>query len=137
MLTQFSEVVLIGFISVLVATGLFYEYVCLLLRFISSYKLTPRRLLYTLITGIFLAHGLTVSLYAIIYWLLVHWLGYGELSGVINNHYTSYLYYSATTYSSLGVGDIFSEGGLRLLTGLQAINGLVLITWSATISYFN
>ena len=137
MIFEFFEILIIGFLTLLAAPGLFYEYMCLLLRLVLKFKLPPRGLLYTLITGIFIAHGLTITLYAIIYWVLAHWVGYNQLSGLINDHYLSYLYYSATTYSSLGVGDVFSEGGLRFLTGLQAINGLILITWSATIAYFS
>ena len=137
MLVEFLEILIIGFITLFIATGFFYECMCVLLRIISYFNFSPRRLLYTLITGIFIAHGLTIFLYALVYWLLVHWLGFEQLSGLVNDHYLSYLYYSATTYSSLGVGDVFSAGGLRFVTGLQAINGLILITWSATIAYFS
>ncbi len=137
MIFEFLQILIIAFLTMLVATGFFYECMCLLLRFISHFKFSPRGLLYTLITGFFLAHGLTIILYAMIYWMLVHWFGYEQLSGLVNNHYLSYLYYSATTYSSLGVGDVFSAGGLRFITGLQAINGLILIAWSATVAYFS
>lgn len=137
MIFEFLQILIIAFLTMLVATGFFYECMCLLLRFTSNFKFSPRSLLYTLMTGIFLAHGLTITLYAMIYWMLVHWFGYEQLSGLVNNHYLSYLYYSATTYSSLGVGDVFSAGGLRFITGLQAINGLILIAWSATITYFS
>ena len=49
---------------------------------------------------------------------------------------SAYLYYSVTTYSSLGVGDVYALGGLRLITGVETINGLTLIAWSATFTYF-
>lgn len=137
MLVDFLEIVFLGFFSIFFATGFFYECMCLLLRTIVFFDPSPRRLLYILITGIFIAHGLTIIFYSLVYWSLVHILGFEELSGLVNDHYLSYLYYSATTYSSLGVGDIFSSGRLRFITGLEAINGLILITWSATIAYFS
>jgi len=137
MIIEFMEIIMIGFFALLVVTGFFYECLCLLLKLITHFNFTPRALLYTLITGIFIAHGLAILIYAFIYLVLVHWFGYEQLSGLVNNHFLSYLYYSATTYSSLGVGDVFPSGELRFITGLQSINGLILITWSATIAYFS
>jgi len=44
-------------------------------------------------------------------------------------------YYSAVSYTSLGLGDIWPHGHLRLLTSIEAINGLFLIGWSVTFTY--
>lgn len=137
MMFEFLEIIMIGFFALLVVTGFFYECMCILLKLISYFNFTPRALIYTLITGIFIAHGLAILIYALIYLILVHWIGYDQLSGLVNNHFLSYVYYSATTYSSLGVGDVLPTGELRFITGLQSINGLILITWSATISFFS
>ncbi|MFZ0693339.1 MAG: potassium channel family protein [Alphaproteobacteria bacterium] len=43
-----------------------------------------------------------------------------------------YVYFSAITDASLGLGDVFPLGQARLLTGVEALNGLVLIGWSAS-----
>jgi len=137
MIFEFLEIIIIGFLTLLVVTGFFYECMCILLKLISHFNFSARGLLYTLITGIFIAHGLAILIYALIYFILVHWIGYDQLSGLVNNHFLSYVYYSATTYSSLGVGDVFPTGELRFITGLQSINGLILITWSATIAFFS
>jgi len=45
------------------------------------------------------------------------------------------LYFSAETYTSLGFGDLIPIGPLRLLAGAEALNGLVLIGWSASFTY--
>lgn len=58
-----------------------------------------------------------------------------RLTGVHDNSFTSALYFSATTYSSLGFGDIVPLGGMRLLAGIQVLNGLVLIGWSVSFTY--
>jgi hypothetical protein len=42
------------------------------------------------------------------------------------------VYFSFTTYTTIGFGDITPEGNLKYLTGLQALTGLVLITWTAS-----
>ena len=54
MMIDFFEILIIGFLTLLAATGLFYEYMCLLLRLVLKFKFPPRGLLYTLITGIFM-----------------------------------------------------------------------------------
>ena len=45
------------------------------------------------------------------------------------------VYFSFTTYTTLGFGDIEPFGDLRYLTGLESLPGLVLITWSASFLY--
>ena len=42
------------------------------------------------------------------------------------------LYFSAETYTSLGFGDLTPVGPVRLLAGTEALNGLLLIGWSAS-----
>ena len=44
----------------------------------------------------------------------------------------TYPYFSFACYTSLGIGDIVPVGGLRLLAGIEALNGLMLIGWSAS-----
>ncbi|MDG1286377.1 MAG: ion channel [Rickettsiales bacterium] len=59
----------------------------------------------------------------------------GSLSGEFERGFLSYIYFSAATYSSLGIGDIFPKGPLRFVTGVEVLNGLVLIAWSASFTY--
>ncbi|MEZ5482988.1 MAG: potassium channel family protein [Porticoccaceae bacterium] len=44
-------------------------------------------------------------------------------------------YFSFTTYSSLGYGDVVPFNNLRFVAGLEALIGLVMITWSASFMY--
>ena len=41
------------------------------------------------------------------------------------------------SYTSLGLGDVWPTGVLRLITGLEALNGLILIAWSASFTYLS
>lgn len=43
--------------------------------------------------------------------------------------------FSAETYTTIGLGDIYPLGPLRLITGIEALNGLLLIGWSASFTY--
>ena len=45
------------------------------------------------------------------------------------------IYLSATTYSTLGYGDLTPTGHIRFLYGTESLTGLVLITWSASLTF--
>ena len=52
----------------------------------------------------------------------------GNLSG----SFLDFFYYSINCYTTLGTGDIFANGSMRIATGLEALIGLVLIALTAT-----
>lgn len=45
------------------------------------------------------------------------------------------IYFSATSFTTLGYGDLLAHGAVRLLAGTEALVGLMLITWSASFTY--
>ena len=59
----------------------------------------------------------------------------GWLSGNFNGTLTDAAYFSFTTYTTLGFGDIEPTGHLRFLAGIESLTGLVLITWTASFLY--
>jgi hypothetical protein len=66
---------------------------------------------------------------------MVHSEGFGSLRGGFDNSLLDCSYFSFVTYTSLGFGDIEPLGNLRFLTGLEALTGLVLITWTASFMF--
>ena len=86
-------------------------------------RIPSRGKLLVVIFATFLAHAVEIALYA----LAVHLLGRFPLSVAF--------YFSAETYTSLGYGDVVPTGDLRLLAGVEALNGLLLIGWSASFIY--
>ena len=120
-----------------VTTFIFYEILSTVMKLITQKNMTPRMLLSFLWSGILMAHTLSIFLYSFIYWCLVEWFGYAPLEGVDVQDFFSYLYYSAATYASLGLGDIYPRGMLRLISSIEVVNGLTLISWSAMFTYFS
>ena len=59
----------------------------------------------------------------------------GHLKGMTENDFMEYLYFSSAIYTSLGIGDIHPTGHIRFLTGIEALNGLFLIAWSASFTF--
>lgn len=87
------------------------------------------------ILGSFMAHVMEIALYGATLYTLVDWLDAGNLKGTAAEPWVSFLYFSAETYTSLGFGDLTPVGPVRLLVGTEALNGLLLITWTASFTY--
>lgn len=85
--------------------------------------------------GAFTAHALEIALYGFVFYGLIHFTGAGSLSGIGSSSLENCLYFSAETFSSLGFGDLIPNGPIRLLAGTEALNGLLLIGWSASYAY--
>lgn len=98
----------------------------------AAIPLTPSARLLAVTALLFVAHIAEIALYAITYFLAEHVLLVGSFSGEPISAPLDYFYFSATAYTSLGIGDIFPTGHIRFLTGVEALNGLLLIAWSAS-----
>lgn len=97
-------------------------------------KVNIRRTMMMIMAEIFLAHLVEIILFAVVYWLMIL-AGLGELTGSHTRTVTDFFYFSIATYTTLGIGDIAPEGAIRLVAGVEALAGLVLITWSASFTY--
>lgn len=96
----------------------------------------PRRAkLVVVILVAFLAHALEIALYGAALYALVSWLQLGSLMGAPGTSLAACMYFSAETCMSLGFGDVTPTGPIRLLAGVEALNGLLLIGWSASFTY--
>ena len=62
--------------------------------------------------------------------------GWGTFEGNFSGSIFDCAYFSFTTFTTLGFGDIVPIGNLRYLTGIESLTGLVLITWTASFLYF-
>jgi Ion channel len=85
--------------------------------------------------GAFGSHIAQIALFGLAFFTLHHTFGLGMLGGNFADRYSSYFYFSAETYTSLGFGDIYPAGEIRILAGLEALTGLLMISWSASFSY--
>ena len=84
------------------------------------------------IIGVFGAHLIEIALYAATYAWLINSANVGNLQGLASPTFMDYFYYSTVMYTSLGIGDVFPSEHLRIISGLETLNGLVLIGWSTS-----
>jgi len=87
------------------------------------------------LSGAIAAHVIEIWVFAIGYYFLSLNGHYGHLEGAFTGTLLDCSYFSFTTYTSLGFGDIHAVGDLRYLTGLEALIGLVMISWTASFMY--
>jgi hypothetical protein len=95
----------------------------------------PRQRILVVILAALFAHAVEVWLYAIVYFVLADDVGIGHFAGTFHNNLSDFLYFSIATYTSLGYGDIYPTGDLRLVAGIETIVGLMMIGWSASFTY--
>lgn len=87
------------------------------------------------LTGAMVSHLLQIVLFAAAYHLLRDSFGLGGFHGHFKDAFSSFFYFSIETYTSLGIGDIYPSGSLRLVTGVEALIGLLMIGWTASYTY--
>lgn len=129
-------ILLINFLIVAIVVLIHYEFLYRITKLIPIMKIRHR---FRIVVGVFsalIAHTIEVFIFAITYYFLHESGEWGTLSGNFNGSLMDCVYYSFTTFTTLGVGDIVPSGSLRFLTGLESLTGLVLITWTASFLYF-
>ncbi len=93
---------------------------------------------YRIVFGVFgalIAHAAEVWLFALTYYGMEKIEGWGHFEGNFDGTLMDCAYFSFTTFTTLGFGDIEPIGNVRYLTGIEALVGLVLITWTASFLY--
>ena len=127
------EIFIINSMLIAAAVLVHYEGLYRLTRLMPKLKfLRPQGRIVISVFGALTAHVIEVWLFAFAYYFMVKSGRYGTLEGNFGGSVMDASYFSFTTYTSLGFGDIVPIGDIRYLVGLEALTGLVLITWTAS-----
>jgi len=84
-----------------------------------GHRLLQAGLILAVVLGVLALHGIEIWLFAGLYRLL------GEI-GTLEEA----LYFSASTFSTLGYGDVVLSANWRLVAAMEGITGFLLIGWS-------
>lgn len=122
-------------VLVILSTFTHYEVLRMLSATLPRIRIQPRARLLVVLFGTFFGHLVEISFYALAYYFVKDHFDLGNFGGNFVDTFSSYLYFSAETYTTIGLGDIYPLGPLRLITGIEALNGLLLIGWSASFTY--
>jgi len=91
-----------------------------------SIRKSPQVLISTALAMVVL-HVVQVILWAVTYRNLIPG---GELET-----FEEAVYFSFVTFTTLGYGDITLSEGIRILSGIEALNGILLVGWSTAILF--
>lgn len=116
-------------------TLIHYEALGLLNGWLPRLRIPARSKVLVVLMAAFAAHVLEMLLYGFALYGLVAYADAGNLVGSAGFSMSSCMYFSAETYTSLGFGDLAPVGPVRLIAGAEALNGLLLIGWSASYLY--
>ena len=122
-----------GLISVVIL--MHYEVLRQLSTIIPRLSIKPRLRVLVGVVGALCGHVAEIWLIGLAYYFLHHHKDFGYLQGNFDGSLMDSVYFSFTSYTSLGLGDIEPIGDIRFLSGLEGLLGLVLITWSASFMF--
>ena len=96
----------------------------------------PRRVLLVIFVAL-IAHAMEIWLFALGYNFLSHFPLFGGIVGDTDAAtMLEHAYFSGLVYSTVGFGDLVPVGPVRFMAGMEALTGLVMITWTASYTYF-
>ncbi|WPC04166.1 potassium channel family protein [Pseudomonas benzenivorans] len=126
------SVFVVNSLVVVAAVVIHYEFLSRLSVLLPRLKVRHRLRIVLGVCGALVAHAVEVWLFAFVYFFTHRAEGWGRLAGSFDGSLLDCVYFSFTTFTTLGFGDIQPYGELRYLTGIEALTGLVLITWTAS-----
>lgn len=130
------SMVLTTVLLVIAVVLIHYEGLSLLNRRLSKADATAHRWWVSYTIGLtIILHIIEIWLFGLAYHVLLRWPEMGHLAGAHHAHFFDTIYFSATSFTSLGYGDLIPVGPIRFMAGTEGLVGLVLIGWSASFTY--
>lgn len=128
------QIILLSLLLLAATIVVHYETLRLVSAQIDRKKGASRARLFVVLVFALASHLIHVMLYAMAYYFLVGHVGVGTIEGS-NGSFADAFYFSITSYTTLGIGDLYLTEGVRLLSGIEALNGLVMVGWTASFTY--
>jgi hypothetical protein len=88
------------------------------------------------IFGILFLHIIEIWIFGFFGWLLLEYPNTGTVNGAHPLILLDSVYLAAASFTTVGFGDLTPVGPIRFLSGTTGLTGLVLITWSASFTYY-
>lgn len=127
-------IVLITTLAVALAIGLHYSALVSTTKLLSHFHgAHPASIVLALFLAV-LAHLSEIVIFAIA-WQVMYSMDLLTFS-VDSPTFLDIVYFSGTTYTTVGYGDIVLTGHGRIMSVVEGVMGLVLIAWTASFTYF-
>lgn len=80
-------------------------------------------------------HLIEIIIYALVFFFMHHFTDLGGFTEKFDSHIWNYLYFSGANYTTLGMSNFYPTGHFKILSFTEALNGFMMLTWSATFLY--
>jgi hypothetical protein len=104
-------------------------------RLNSTEIISTRAKVLVALVGAMLSHLLQIAVFGLAYYVMRDKFGMGGFGGTFEDSLSSFLYFSSETYTTLGFGDIYPTGSLRMICGIESLVGLLMVSWTASFTY--
>lgn len=141
MLGNFFIISIISALMILVCWLSTYEILSKVWNILPRLTITPRLRVLLIGIPIFMAHIIGIWIYAIAYFLVENYTAFGAIVGADRTYgvnvasFFDCLYFSAATYTSLGLGDLVPMHEMRMLVGAEVLTGLLMIGWTISFTF--
>ncbi len=129
----------IAVVLVILCVLLHYEVLRKLSEWLDRLGRLHRTRVLVLILGLLVTHICEIWIYAIGYGLLDGVEGFGSIattsSHTLPSDWLDDIYFSFVTYTTVGYGDLVPVGPIRFIAATEALNGWVLLGWSASFTF--
>jgi hypothetical protein len=130
------SIVLATFGVIALVIGLHYEVLRGCIRFLPILSHRRRQRVVILIFVILFTHAIEIWLFAFAYYVLLRFDMFGAIDGSVEIvTLLDHAYFSGMVYTTVGFGDLVPTGAIRFMAGMEALTGLVMITWSASFTF--
>ncbi|VAW95982.1 hypothetical protein MNBD_GAMMA21-672 [hydrothermal vent metagenome] len=128
-------IVIINIFIVAITVVIHYEFLYRISIIIPKLNIKHRFRIVVGVFGALIAHSIEIWIFGLAYYFINRSDDLGYLKGNYDGSILDSVYFSYTSYTTLGMGDIDPFGHVRHLVGLESLVGLLLITWTASFLY--
>jgi hypothetical protein len=116
--------------------GMHYEVLRASIRYLPNVSQHRRQRVVILIFVILVTHAVEIWIFAFAYYGLLKFEIFGAVVGSVPFvTLVDHAYFSGMVYTTVGFGDVVPSGPIRFMAGMEALTGLVMITWSASFTF--
>jgi hypothetical protein len=137
---EFIATGILGIVLIAICSLCLYEILRFIWKILPNLTWHPRMRIFTVVGGAFIGHILNIWLFGVVYYLIIE-SGMGKFIGtaIERGEYSmdifGCIYISSMIYTTVGAGDITPEGSLRMIAGVEAITGFMLVGWTISFTY--
>ncbi len=127
---------LINIIIVTLGVLIHYEYLYRATNLVPKAYIKHRFRIVFVVFTVLIAHMVEIWIFPLAYFLMSKDKIFGEIQSNYDYSFMDSVYFSFTNFTTLGFGDIELLSSIRLLVGMEALVGFVLITWTASFLFY-